>query len=246
MSGYFGGQPGLDATRTQNADRWVMAKRGRRRVGCNSEFGGNDCDDMMQRANPIGVETAKAKDSASTRLIIAVDRRIYRFSAHWIRWTNLIFCTYVALVVAAPILAASGQNQIATPIYHFFGLFCHQRDDRSFHIAGYPLACCERCAAVYLALAAGGLAYAMTRSRVRRIRYVEAVLLMSPLVIDGMAVGANLYAGNVLVRVITGVLFGIGLVWIMFPWMDAGFASMRVRLETLFDRLVRQGRATPL
>ncbi|HQY29859.1 MAG TPA: DUF2085 domain-containing protein [Thermomicrobiales bacterium] len=184
--------------------------------------------------------------ATSTRVIIALDRRIYRFAAHWLRWTNLLFISYVALILAAPIMTAVGFRSLAKPLYQFFGLFCHQQGDRSFHIAGHPLACCERCAAVYLSLALSGVLYAMFRSRIRRIRYPELVLLLTPLVIDGMAVGAELYPGNALVRVITGMLFGLGLSWLLFPWLDHGFTGIRLRLETLFTRLVAQGRATPL
>ena len=80
----------------------------------------------------------------------------------------------------------------------------------------------------------------------RRIRYPELVLLCSPLVIDGMAVGAGIYPGNPLVRAVTGLLFGIGAAWLMFPWLDNGFQTIRGRIEILFDRLVAQGRAAPL
>jgi uncharacterized membrane protein len=191
-------------------------------------------------------QSPQRTESFSVRFVISSDRFIYRFARHWLRWTNLLFGAYLAAILIAPILSATGHAGTAKPIYRFFGLFCHQQDARSFHIAGHPLACCERCAAVYASLAISGILFALMRNRVRRIRYAELVALCSPLVIDGMAVGAHLYGGNALIRVITGGLFGLGLIWLLFPWMDGGFVSIRSKLEIMFERLVTQGRANPL
>lgn len=185
-------------------------------------------------------------ERTSARLIMRVDRWIYRFAGHWLRWVNVLFVGCISLVLAAPLLTWLGLRSIADPIYAVFGVFCHQRDDRSFHIAGHPLACCERCAAVYASLAIGGVFFALARPHVRRIRYTEAVALCSPLIIDGLAVGAGMYDGNAAIRVVTGMLFGAGLAWLMFPWLDDGFRQIRSRIETLFDRLVAQGRTSPL
>jgi uncharacterized membrane protein len=194
----------------------------------------------------VQTPSVRKSETVSTRLVIAVDRGIYRFARHWLRWTNLLFWIYVCAIIAAPLLTVSGQSRMASPLYRFFGLFCHQQDDRSFHIAGHPFACCERCAAVYCSMAVAATLFTLFRGRTRRIRYAELVALCTPLVIDGMAVGAGLYPGNALVRVMTGALFGLALVWAAFPRLDAGFATMRARLIAMFDRLAAQGRAKPL
>jgi uncharacterized membrane protein len=190
--------------------------------------------------------TTRPPERLSARVIMRADRWIYRFAAHWLRWTNILFVGCFALVLLAPLFLAAHLDRIAQPIYSVFSAFCHQRPDRSFHIAGHPLACCERCAAVYASLAIGGLLFALMRPNVRRIRYVEAASLCMPLVFDGLAVGAGIYDGNAILRVITGLMFGIGVAWLMFPWLDGGFQAIRERIETLFDRLVTQGRAAPL
>jgi uncharacterized membrane protein len=195
---------------------------------------------------PTIATSTRSPERLSARLIIAADRRIFSYANHWLRWTNVLFLSCVSLVLLAPILVAAGLEAIARPIYSVFGVFCHQLDDRSFHIAGYPLACCERCFAVYSSIAVFGLFYAAARPRFRKVRYTEVVLLLSPLVIDGLAVGAGMYSGNALLRVVTGVLFGIGAAWMLLPWLDGGFASIRLRIEALFDRLVAQDRAEPL
>ncbi len=61
-----------------------------------------------------------------------------------------------------------------------------------------------------------------------------------------MAVGSGLYDGNPVMRVVTGSLFGLAMIWFLYPRFESGFGMMRARIETLFDRLVTQGRAKPL
>jgi uncharacterized membrane protein len=201
---------------------------------------------MQQTADFRQDAPARKPDAASTRMIIALDRLIYRFAGRWLLGFNLIVGGYAALVVLAPILSAWGNERAAKPIYRFFGLFCHQDPDRSFHLFGHQFACCERCAAIYGSIALFGLLFAFARGRIRNPRYPDLVLLVSPVVLDGMAVGSGLYGGNAAMRVITGTLFGAAVIWLLYPRFDAGFAAMRTRLETLFDRLVTQGRARPL
>ena len=190
--------------------------------------------------------STRRPDSVSTRAIITLDRLIYRFARHWLCGFNLVVGAYALTVILAPILRALGYGGAAKPIYGFFGLFCHQDPDRSFHIFGQQFACCERCAAIYGSIALFGLLFAFGRDRIRRPGPVAMVLLASPVVLDGMAVGSGLYGGNAAMRVITGSLFGLAMIWFLYPRFETGFGTMRNRIETLFNRLVAQGRAKPL
>ena len=195
--------------------------------------------------HPADVPVRRA-DSASTRMIIAIDRFIYRFAGRWLFGFNVVVGAYAFAVILAPILRALGYGGAAKPIYGFFGLFCHQDPDRSFHLFGQQFACCERCAAIYGSIALFGLLFAFGRGQIRRPGYIAMVLLVSPVVLDGMAVGSGLYGGNAAMRVITGSLFGLATIWFLYPRFEAGFGTIRTRIETLFDRLVAQGRAKPL
>ena len=193
--------------------------------------------------NSAALETP---ESLSTRLIIAADRAIYRIAHRWLFVFNGMSVGYGGAVVLAPILAATDHVRSANAVYSFFGLFCHQNSNRSFHLFGYKFACCQRCAAIYFSIALFGLFFALVRTRVRRPRYAEIVALSAPVVVDGLAVGSGLYAGNSVLRVITGALFGLAMIWVLYPRFEDGFTGIRVRLESLFERLVIQGRTRPL
>jgi uncharacterized membrane protein len=179
-------------------------------------------------------------------LIIRLDRWIYRFSGRWLAAFNCVMVSVALAVVLAPVFRLLAWDGLADGLYRSFSGVCHQDPARSFHLGGHPLACCERCAAVYASLALSGLLFALVRREMRRPRYHELVLLLSPMVLDGMAVGSGLYGGNPVMRVVTGSLFGFGLIWLLYPRFEAGFAGMRARLEALFERLVAQGRTYPL
>lgn len=200
---------------------------------------------MHHTADPTTL-APRRPDSASTRLIIWLDRWIYQFSGHWLLAFNAVSFVVVLGAVFAPVFRAAHWSSVADPIYRAFSGVCHQDPARSFHLAGHHLACCERCAAVYVSIALFGALFALVRTALRRPTYLEVMLLASPLVLDGMAVGAGLYDGNAVLRTVTGTLFGLACIWLMYPRFEAGFTGIRQRLEGLFERLAAQGRAAPL
>jgi len=65
---------------------------------------------------------------------------------------------WVAMVVAAPIALAHGSALLPALVYEAAGLVCHQRPERSFHLAGIQLPVCARCFGLYASGAAGALA----------------------------------------------------------------------------------------
>lgn len=68
---------------------------------------------------------------------------------------------WVAAIVAAPVAAGSRHDApvvCALATYTAGSFVCHQRPERSFHIAGRPLAVCGRCTGLYVSGLAGGVA----------------------------------------------------------------------------------------
>ncbi|MCA1634869.1 MAG: DUF2085 domain-containing protein, partial [Acidobacteria bacterium] len=75
----------------------------------------------------------------------------------------------LGLVVLAPALRAEGSFIASQVVYRLFSAACHQMPERSFHLLGFPLAVCARCAGLYAGAAAGLLAYPLLRRPLARI-----------------------------------------------------------------------------
>lgn len=70
---------------------------------------------------------------------------------------------WVAIVIAAPRAAASSTRAgvaVAAAAYAGGALICHQRAERSFHVAGAKLPVCARCLGLYVGGLIGVLAWA--------------------------------------------------------------------------------------
>lgn len=81
--------------------------------------------------------------------------RLERGPAYWLLVLGTLL--WVGAIVAAPLLAARG-IAAAGFIYEAFHTICHQLPERSFHLAGEPLAVCHRCTGLYVGFLAGLLA----------------------------------------------------------------------------------------
>lgn len=185
-------------------------------------------------------------EPASIRLIIALNRAIYRLARHWLLAANSLFGLWVSTIVLAPFLAARGHGGLAHPLYAFNGLFCHQRPDRSFFLWGHQLACCQRCTAIYGSLFLFGLLFVPLRGRLRRPSWLLIGLLSLPLVLDGFTQLAGLRESTPALRVLTGLLVALAISSVLFPYLETGFADMQAQIERRFTRLVAAGRARPL
>ena len=183
---------------------------------------------------------------AATAANMAVDRGVYRAARHWLLGVNALTLAYVTVPLAAPLLRAGGHAGLARPIYAYHGLFCHQRPERSFAVAGEQMACCQRCAAIYLGFFLAGLLFALLRGRLGPLGWRGVVIASLPMAVDGLGQLAGLWESTWPVRVATGVLFALGAAWLALPHLEIGFADMRAQLEARFARLVAQGRAGPL
>jgi uncharacterized membrane protein len=62
---------------------------------------------------------------------------------------------WIAALVLAPLalLSGPGLSAAAALIYEVGSFICHQRPERSFHLAGVQLPVCARCAGLYLSAA---------------------------------------------------------------------------------------------
>ena len=138
-----------------------------------------------------------------------------------------VVMSIVLLIVMAPVAAAGGHNEIAEGIYRGFGLFCHQRPDRSYFIEGHKLAVCSRCTGLYAGFAFTLLIYPLLRSLrssatpPRRVLFLAAV----PLLIDFSLTFFGIWENTHTSRLLTGALLGSVVVFYVMP----GIADLSLR-----------------
>lgn len=83
--------------------------------------------------------------------------------------------------------------------------FCHRRKERSIKMLGYTFPLCARCTGLWLGFGMGFL----FRILGSHIPLIFAITLMLPLIIDGSTQHFGLRESNNLLRLLTGILFGI-------------------------------------
>ncbi len=125
----------------------------------------------------------------------------------------------VALIVIAPVAAASGHTEMAEGIYRGFGIFCHQRPDRSYFIEGHKLGVCSRCTGLYAGFAFTLFLYPLLRSLrsvsipPRRVLFLAAL----PLLVDFSLTFLGIWENTHTSRLLTGALLGSVTVFFVMP-----------------------------
>jgi len=109
---------------------------------------------------------------------------------------------WLSAIVAAPLLAADS-TLLPGLLYAFFDPVCHQIAERSFHLAGEPLAVCHRCTGLYVGLIVGLLlAPLLSQARDWILEEPRRLLIfVVPVLLDWV------WPGNVpLTRFLTGLI----------------------------------------
>ena len=124
-----------------------------------------------------------------------------------------------------PELIAAGMPDVAN-------LFVQRRFIGSEEV-GLKVALCQRDVAIYAAVAAAGLIYAVVRHfrPVRPLSWKIFLLLLIPMAIDGGTQLVGLRESNWWLRTLTGALFGASAVWLAYPYVDEAMADV-IQTET--------------
>ena len=136
----------------------------------------------------------------------------------------------VVLIFVAPVAAAGGHPAMAEVIYHAFGVFCHQRPDRSYFIEGQKLAVCSRCTGLYVAFAVTLLLYPLVRSLRNNVNPPRHYLILAaiPLGIDFSLTCVGFWEKTHTSRLLTGALLGSVAVFYVMPGIiDLSLRSSR-------------------
>ena len=92
-------------------------------------------------------------------------------------------------------------------IYKWLPIFCgcHQRPERSFFVKGYQMPVCARCEGELI-----GILISLVAIWFMRPSILTLVILMVPMVLDGLIQALTKYESTNGRRLTTGILFGFG------------------------------------
>ncbi len=111
---------------------------------------------------------------------------------------------------------------------------------------GYKMAWCERDVAMYTSMLLTGLVFATVRGRIKPLN-VKLYLLFAilPMLLDGGTQLLMLRESTPLLRTVTGTLFGVLSVWLIYPYVEVAmrdtYAQSMNQLQKLSRRAVSPG-----
>jgi uncharacterized membrane protein len=113
--------------------------------------------------------------------LVADEESAGRARAAWSGWGLALggAASLVAMIVLAPLARARGSLLLSQALYEFFRPACHQISERSFHLAGFPLAVCARCTGLYVGALAGVALYPLARRVARTDAPPRAWLILA-------------------------------------------------------------------
>ena len=134
------------------------------------------------------------------------------------------------LITTAPLAKANGFVALSIPIYQAFSHLCHQLPERSFFLAGHPLAVCARCTGAYFGFAAAVLGYPLITSlKSRHVPETKWLFIAAvPLAIDFGLTWTGIWENTHWSRFATGALLGGVAVFFVMP----ALAELSLRLKS--------------
>lgn len=126
---------------------------------------------------------------------------------------------WVSLIIFAPIALASGSEIVSQPLYSFFSYICHQKPERSFHVAAHHFAVCTRCFGVYFGLLLGFVIYPLWRSidNIEPFPRFWLFLALVPAAIDWSLGIFGIWGNTGWSRFFTGLILGVACATFIVP-----------------------------
>ena len=142
---------------------------------------------------------------------------------HWLAIVNGVLAAWIGVAVLAPVGYALGLTGPASAIFHVYRFACDQIPSHSFFLGGYQICLCSRCLAIYSSMLTAGIAL----NFLRRSRTIQAftwwmwMLTILPMALDGGTQFFGWRESNVWLRLLTGIIFGVGTAWFTLPQLEA-------------------------
>lgn len=139
---------------------------------------------------------------------------------YWALIITVALGLLVLTAIAIPFLSYFGLDSIAKPLFYSLHYVCAQIPSHSFYIFGHQLGLCERNFSIYTSMFLGSLVFVLSKKRLPGIPWWVWILMLLPIAWDGITQMFGLRESTWTLRVITGILFGLGNVWFALPLMQ--------------------------
>ncbi|HLV99726.1 MAG TPA: DUF2085 domain-containing protein [Ktedonobacterales bacterium] len=189
------------------------------------------------------IEGLSPRRQAFSRTVVRVAEVCGRFlGKHWLASYNSLLVIFIGGAFVGPILAYFGNNAAEAWLLHTYHGLCDQVPSHSYYLFGHQVCLCERCLAIYTTFLLGGLALAIVprlRQTARPLHWWLWLLLMVPMALDGGTQLLGWRESDLLLRTITGFLFGLGGAWFVLPHIE------EVTRDLLPQRVVQPAQTAP-
>jgi uncharacterized membrane protein len=111
---------------------------------------------------------------------------------------------------------------------------------------GFKMAWCERDAAIYLAMILGAVVFGLLRQQLKPLNWRVYLLFVFPIAVDGLWQLVTsptvflpflpVHESTAALRVLTGALFGLGSVWLIFPYVQAAMREAHADALAQYQR----------
>jgi len=186
-----------------------------------------------------GLVMTNAELSTRARaLVVVLDRFIVSVAQHWLLLFNLVLGLYAGLPILAPLLMSWGETRLANVIYFVYQFQCHQMPSRSFYLGRFQVGICQRDLAIYGGACLAGMVFALVRGRAKPLPIPVWLVLVAPLVLDGVTQLLGLRTSTWQLRTISGLLASGATVWLAYPYLERAFREVS---ESAGDQLRKVG-----
>lgn len=144
------------------------------------------------------------------------------------RWALLLSAASAVVVLGAylsPALLRLGYEEAGRALFQTYSYICAQTPAHSYFPWGYQAALDQRMTAVYTAIALAGTLYSRVDRHRPPLRWRFYLLLILPLALDGFTQLFGWRHSTWELRTLTGALFGVATVWLLYPRLDRALAD---------------------
>lgn len=139
-----------------------------------------------------------------------------------------------AFVVMMSLLAPCLEHlrlEMSQVLYAVLRSFCHQMPTRSFWIVGSPLGMCSRCLGLYVSFLLTSLFFVLLRQR--RFLWKWGILLIVPILLDGITQNLGFRTSTNYLRFFTGILGGTGFAMLFLRpyWLTLRFCERMLKFR---------------